>query len=128
MQDKSSRVPKVLVIEDDPGYQRILQIYLKRAGATCECCYDGRTGLQKLLNNAYDLSIIDINIPELDGSALAARLKDENDTTPLIAITAINIEGLRKNALKVGFNDFFQKPLTEDQIMKIIQQYVCEKT
>ena len=127
MEGKSSRVPKVLFIEDNPGYQCILQIYLKRAVATCECCYDGRTSLKKLLDNAYGLSFMDINNSKLDNFALAARRTGKNDTTPLIAITAINIEGLRKILYKIGFNDFFQKPLIEDQITKIIQQYVCEK-
>lgn len=127
MQNESDQTPKVLVIEDDPGYQRILQLYIQRAGATCECCIDGRSGLKKAIDNAYDLAIIDINIPEMDGFAVATRLKDENNTTPLIAITAITIEGLKKNALKVGFNEFLQKPLTEEDITRIIQQYALKK-
>ena len=123
MQDESDPTPKVLVIEDDPGYQRILQLYLQRVGAVCECCFDGKSGLKKAIENHYALIIIDIHIPEMDGFAVATRLKDENDTTPLIAITAITIEGLRKNALKVGFTEFLQKPLTEEQITRIVQQY-----
>lgn len=127
MREEAVPTPKVLVIEDDPGYQRILQIYLQRAGAICECCYDGKSGLEKATDNTYDLIIIDINIPEMDGFAVATRLRDENDTTPLIAITAISIEGLKKNALKVGFNEFLQKPLPEEEIKRMVTQYASKK-
>ena len=115
--------PKVLVIEDDPGHQRIFEIYLKRAGADCDCCFDGRSGLEKALEYDYDLMIIDIHIPELDGFAIATRLRDEHKQTPLIAVTALTIEGLKKNALKVGFNEFVQKPLSEDKIKGFLGKY-----
>ncbi|MEN8126823.1 MAG: response regulator [Planctomycetota bacterium] len=127
MQNENAQRPNVLVIEDDPGYQRILELYFQRAGAVCDCCFDGRGGLQKALSNTYDIIIIDIHIPEMDGFAVATQLRDENDMTPLIAITAITIEGLRKNALKVGFNEFLQKPLTEESIARILQEYASGK-
>ena len=126
MQDEDLK-PSVLIIEDDPGHQRILELYFQRAGAICDCCFDGRSGLQKALNNTYDIIVIDIHIPEMDGFAVATQLRDKKDTTPLIAITAITIEGLKKNALKVGFNEFLQKPLTEERIARIIQQYTSQK-
>ena len=123
MPNESKNTLKVLVIEDDLSCQRLLQIYLQRAGADCECCYDGKSGLEKALENNYDLIIVDINIPKLDGFAVATRLKDESDKTPLVAITAIHIEDLEKNALKVGFSEYLQKPLTENDIVRIIRQY-----
>ena len=116
--------PKVLVIEDDPGHQRIFEIYLKRAGANCKCCFDGREGLREALENHYDLVIIDIHVPELDGFAVATRLRDEHKKTPLIAVTALTIEGLKKNALKLGFNEFVQKPLSEDKIKGFLIKYI----
>ena len=123
MENETAKCPKVLVVEDDPGYQRILELYLRRAGAACECCSDGSLGLQKAHESRYDLIIIDIHIPKIDGFAMATRLRDEGDTTPLIAITAITIEGLRKNAIKVGFNEFIQKPLSESELTRILKQY-----
>jgi DNA-binding response OmpR family regulator len=123
MKRKTVSRPKVLVIEDDPGHQRIFEIYLNRAGAACECCFDGRSGLQKAFDHHYDLIIIDIHIPELDGFAVATRLRDDHDKTPLIAVTALTVESLKKNALKVGFNEFLRKPISEDELSRILRQY-----
>jgi len=123
MQNENSK-PSVLIIEDDPGYQRILELYFHRAGAGCDCCFDGKSGIEKALSGSYDLIIIDIHIPKMDGFAVATRLRDEKETTPLIAITAITIEGLRRNALKVGFNGFLEKPITEEKIAEIMRQYL----
>jgi len=123
MEHENVSRPKVLVIEDDPGHQRIFEIYLNRAGAMCDCSSNGRSGLEKALKNHYDLIIIDIHIPELDGFAVATRLRDEQHTTPLIAVTALTIEGLKKNALKVGFSEYVQKPITEEKLNLILQEY-----
>ena len=123
MKAKNISPPKVLVIEDDPGHQRIFEIYLKRIGAACDCCSNGRTGLEQAINRHYDLILIDIHIPELDGFAVATRLREEHNRTPLVAVTALTIEGLKKNALKVGFNEFIPKPVSEAELTRLLKQY-----
>jgi DNA-binding response OmpR family regulator len=123
MQEEKTSRPNALIIEDDPGHQRILELYLQRAGCACECCFDGKTGLQKAIDNQFQLVFVDIHIPELDGFAVATRLRDQGDQTPLIAVTAMTIESLKRNALKVGYNEFLQKPFTEEQIVKIVAQF-----
>lgn len=123
MQKKSIPHPKVLIVEDDPGHQRILELYLNRAGCTCKCCFDGKTALQIVDENPFDLIFIDIHIPEMDGIAVATRLREQSIKVPLIAVTAMTIESLKRNALKVGFNEFLQKPFSEGQIAKIVEQF-----
>jgi DNA-binding response OmpR family regulator len=123
MQKESKNQPNVLIIEDDPGHQRILELYLTRAGCTCECCFDGKTGLQKAMSGEFQLIFIDIHIPELDGFSVATRLSEHGDQTPLIAVTALTIGSLRRNALKIGFKEFLQKPFSEKQIQNIVAQF-----
>jgi DNA-binding response OmpR family regulator len=123
MQKESKNQPNVLIIEDDPGHQRILELYLTRAGCTCECCFDGKTGLQKAMSGQFQLIFIDIHIPELDGFSVATRLSEHGDQTPLIAVTALTIGSLRRNALKIGFKEFLQKPFSEKQIQNIVAQF-----
>lgn len=123
MQKESKDQPNILVIEDDPGHQRILELYLVRAGCTCECCYDGKTGLQKAMGGQFQLIFIDIHIPELDGFSVAARLFENGIHTPLIAVTALTIESLKRNAMKMGFKEFLQKPISEKQIQDIVAQF-----
>jgi DNA-binding response OmpR family regulator len=123
MQKESKNQPNVLIIEDDPGHQRILELYLTRAGCTCECCFDGKTGLQKAMSGEFQLIFIDIHIPEMDGFSVATRLSEHGDQTPLIAVTALTIGSLRRNALKIGFKEFLQKPFSEKQIQNIVAQF-----
>jgi CheY-like chemotaxis protein len=123
MQKESKNQLNVLIIEDDPGHQRILELYLIRAGCTCECCFDGKTGLQKAIDGQFQLIFIDIHIPELDGFSVATRLHEHGDQTPLVAVTALTIQSLRRNALKVGFREYLQKPITEEQIQEIVARF-----
>ena len=123
MQKESKDRPNILVIEDDPGHQRILELYLVRAGCTCECCFDGKTGLQMAMSGQFQLIFIDIHIPELDGFSVATRLFENGNHTPLIAVTALTIESLKRNAMKIGFKEFLQKPISEKQIQDIVAQF-----
>ena len=122
--DKLDRKPKVLVIEDDPGHQKLLELYIKRSGCSCDCSYDGRTGLEKALTNAYDLILCDINIPEMDGFMVAMQIRDAGNHTPLIAITALQLEGMKRKAIAIGYNDFLEKPIEQAHIEKLLHIYV----
>ena len=116
--------PVALVIEDDPGHQRMLEIRIKRSGCKCDCAFDGRKGLDKALNKHYDILFVDIHIPELDGFMVAASLRESGCTAPLIAVSALKLEGLEKQALANGFNEFLRKPVEQKALEKIISQYV----
>jgi CheY-like chemotaxis protein len=115
--------PRVLIAEDDLVYQRLLERYIQRAGGSCECSSDGRTALQKATENHYDLLLIDMHIPSLDGIMLVKLLRERGCAIPSIAITALEIDNLEQNALTVGFNEFFQKPITETDISSLFKRY-----
>lgn len=127
MQEGMPKKPYVLIIEDDPGHQRLLELYLKRAGCRCECCFDGKTGLDKALNHDYDLVFIDINIPELDGFMVATLLREHDKEVAMVAITALELEGIKRKAMAVGYNDFMQKPLEQDIIETILEKHFFSK-
>ena len=75
------------------------------------------------MSGEFQLIFIDIHIPELDGFSVATRLHEHGDQTPLIAVTALTIQSLRRNALKVGFREYLQKPITEKQIQEIVARF-----
>lgn len=116
--------PRVLIIEDDPGHQRLLEICVHSAGCQTDCCFDGKTGFAKSQSAHYDLILVDINIPELDGFMVATLLRERGDKTPLVAISALELQGIRRKAMAVGFNDFLQKPIEQETIGKTIRQYI----
>lgn len=116
--------PKILIVEDDPGHQKLLELYLRRMGCDCDACFDGKTGLDMALQNSYAILFIDINIPEMDGFMLATQLRDRGYKGPLVAVTALKMEGIKRNALKVGYNDFLEKPIVQDVLADIVHHYI----
>lgn len=116
--------PRILVIEDDPGHQRLLELYLKRARCRCDCCFDGKTGLQKAIDDDYDMVFVDINIPEMDGFMVATLLREQDQKVVLVAITALELEGIKRKAIAVGYNDFLQKPLQQEMIEAVLNKHL----
>ena len=130
MDEKENRLPSVLIIEDDPGHQRLLEIYVKRAGCATDACYDGKTGVEMAVSKQYDLILVDIHIPELDGFMVATQLRDMGYQMPMVAVTALKLHGIERKALAVGFNDFLQKPIKQEDITTILDKYLptrCSK-
>lgn len=117
---------RVLVVEDDPGYQRLLEISINRLGCHCDCCSDGKTALDCVASHPYDLIFIDIHIPELDGFMVACQLRESGYALPLIAISALKLEGIERKAKAVGYNDFLQKPIEDHQIEQLVNRYATK--
>ena len=115
--------PRVLIVEDDPGHQRLLELYLKRAGCDCEISSDGKKGLQKAFSEHYDLMFVDINIPEIDGFMVATLLRDKDIKIPLVAVTALELEGIKRKASAVGYDDFLEKPFAQAEIEAVLNKY-----
>jgi CheY-like chemotaxis protein len=87
---------------------------------------DGRSALAFIESYPYDLVFLDIHIPELDGFMVACQLRDMGYTVPLIAISALKLEGIERKAKAVGFTEFFQKPIEQDQIQRLLEQYATK--
>jgi CheY-like chemotaxis protein len=121
------KTPHVLIIEDDPGHQRLLQLIIQKNGASCDCAFDGKAGLEKATTHDYDMIFVDINIPQMDGFMLATRLRDMGYTTPLVAITALKLQEIERKALAVGFNAFVVKPIKQDTIDQLQHQFLKQK-
>ena len=120
--------PRVLVIEDDPGHQRLIELYLKRTGCICEFAGDGKKGIEKAMTGHYDLIFADLNIPELDGFMVATLLREREVQTPLIAVTALELEGIKRKATAVGYDDFLRKPLGQKQIESVLDKYLTKRS
>ncbi|MBL7215114.1 MAG: response regulator [Phycisphaerae bacterium] len=123
MEANRQKNPRVLIVEDDPGHQRLLELYLKRAGCDCDISSDGKKGIQQATSSHYDLIFVDINIPEIDGFMVATLLRDQGIEIPLIAVTALELEGIRRKASAVGYNDFLRKPFGQAEIEAVLNKY-----
>ena len=124
MEDMAVLRPRVFVVEDDPGYQRLLERTLTRLGCDCRCCNNGKTALELVSAACYDLVFIDIHIPELDGFMVACQLREMGYTHPLIAISALKLEGIERKAKAVGFDDYLPKPIEQEHIEQLLARYI----
>lgn len=101
---------KVLVVEDDPDINELIQIHLKDLNYDIQVCNHGKRGFEEAKNNIYDLIILDIMLPEMDGIAICQRLRALDNYTPILMITAKSEEIDKVIGLESGADDYITKP------------------
>lgn len=103
---------KVLVIEDDLNIAELVGIHLKDLNCEVTCIHEGKKGLLSAFDNAFDLIILDIMLPELDGVEICRRLRAEKILTPILMLTARTHEIDKVLGLETGADDYLTKPFS----------------
>ena len=106
-------MPKILLVEDNEMNRDMLSRRLQRKGFEVEMAVDGKQGVDMALANRYDLILMDMSLPVLDGWEATRRLKADEATraTPVIALTAHAMTGDKERALAAGCDDYDTKPI-----------------
>ena len=117
---------RILYIEDNPENRLLMRRVLTAAGYVIEEAFDGNSGLQTAVESPPDLILIDINLPELDGYEVTARLKQLPDLAdvPIIAVTANVMKGDREKTLAAGCDGYIQKPIDIDLLPSQIESFL----
>ncbi|TVX92340.1 response regulator transcription factor [Paenibacillus agilis] len=102
--------PKVLVVEDEPTLARLLSYNLTQEGYKTTLVDNGRDGLQMGLNEPFELIVLDIMLPGMNGFEVLQKLRQAKVTTPIIILTARNAEEEVVQGLKYGADDYITKP------------------
>ena len=102
---------RVLLAEDNPVNALLVQTLLKREGCTVELAGTGEEALAALGRGRYDLVLMDMRMPGMDGPETARAIRAREDATPIIALTANSFEEDRRQCLEAGMNAFLTKPL-----------------
>lgn len=105
-----------LIIEDDPREQRFLSEGLTRLGYVCEVIGNGQTGCERLLARTYDLALVDIMLPQLEGTDLIRRVRREGVETPIIVVSALGTTADRVTGLNAGADDYLAKPCSLSEL------------
>lgn len=119
---------KILVADDNIINQKVAVSFFKKLGFKIDLAYDGEQVLEKLKTNSYDLIFMDCQMPNLDGYETTKKLRSENYSKPIIALTADNSNSEKEKCLAVGMDDFLSKPFTELEIKTILNKYLSPKT
>ncbi len=114
---------KILIIEDDQEIIKLLEIHLTDLIYTTDKAMDGETGLQMALENEYDLILLDLTLPIMDGVEVCKKLRAQK-STPIIMLTAKSEEIDRVLGLEIGADDYITKPFSIRELLARIKAVI----
>ena len=113
---------RVLLVEDGASNRKLITLVLQRAGAVVEWAEDGKTGSDMALAGKYDVVLMDMQMPIMDGYTAARRCRKEGLKTPIIALTAHAMRGDEEKCREAGCTGFLTKPIDMDLLVRTIGQ------
>lgn len=119
---------KILIVEDEEKLSRLLELELNYENYETEIASNGQDALLLLLNNDYDLVLLDIMIPELSGLEVLRRLRRQHITTPVILLTARDEVHDKVSGLDLGANDYVTKPFQIEELLARIRAHLRMET
>ncbi len=100
---------KILVVDDEIEIADLIGLYLRNEGFEAVCCYSGREALNKIENEKFDLAILDVMLPEVDGFTLCSKIREKHKF-PVIMLTAKTADTDKISGLALGADDYMTKP------------------
>ena len=116
----------ILIVEDNPVNQQVTGKLVKKLGCSCSLAENGREAIQKLENEGFDLVLMDLMMPEMDGieTTRLIRSSDSNYANiPIIALTANVLPSTESNCKTAGMDDFMDKPITFARMKAFLENW-----
>lgn len=108
--------PKILYVEDDLDLSFVTKDNLEIKGFEIIYCKDGKAGWDEFCKNEFDLCILDVMLPEMDGFTLAKKIRETNEDIPIIFLSAKSLKEDRIEGLVVGGDDYITKPFSIQEL------------
>jgi len=120
------RGARVLLVEDNAINREVAVAFLEEAGMQVEIAEDGRQGLAAATGGSFDLVLMDIHMPEMDGLEATRRIRRIKELAglPIVAMTANAMAGDREKSLAAGMNDHINKPVDQDVLYRALKQWI----
>jgi two-component system sensor histidine kinase/response regulator len=122
----SRRPRRILLVEDNAVNRRLAIVMLQKGGHTVVVAGDGKEALAALGKQEFDLVLMDVQMPEMDGFEATAAIREKEKATgthlPIIAMTAYAMEGDRERALEAGMDDYVSKPFKAKEMLEAIER------
>ena len=113
--------PKILLVEDDPNLSLVLQDYLEMMSYDITLARNGKEGLDIFKNGSFNLCILDIMMPVMDGFTLAEEIRKMTDTVPIVFLTAKSLKEDRIKGFRLGCDDYIMKPFSTEELSLRVQ-------
>ncbi len=120
--------PRILLVEDDTSMGYLLTTLLEEEGYSVQHCADGEAGLNMYKPDSFDLCILDVMMPRMDGFALARRLRDIDPHVRFLFLTARSLKEDMLHGFALGAEDYIRKPFDKDELMCRIQVMMRRNT
>ncbi len=111
---------KILIVEDEKTISEILEYTITREGYEAVCAYDGITALENALSGNFDLILLDVMLPGMDGFEVCSKVREVLDT-PIIMLTAREEEADKVQGLELGADDYMTKPFSHAELISRIK-------
>jgi DNA-binding response OmpR family regulator len=111
----------ILLCEDDENLGMLLREYLEAKGFKADLCIDGEEGYNAFCENNYDLCILDVMMPKMDGFTLASKIREMNAEVPFIFLTAKTLIEDVREGFEIGADDYITKPFRMDVVVLRIE-------
>ena len=108
---------KILLAEDDLNLGLLLVDFLESEGFTVNLCKDGELALQAFNRHAFDLCLLDVMMPKMDGFELAKAIREKDEKMPVIFITAKSLKTDKLKGYGLGADDYITKPFDEEELL-----------
>jgi len=124
---------KILLVEDNLMNQKVVMFNLKKLNCDITPVTNGKEALENFKNNSYDLILMDIMLPEMNGYDITIeirkfeKLNEVKNPVTIIALTANTYENDKEKCLSVGMDDYISKPFSAQQLIKTIEKYIPEE-
>jgi DNA-binding response OmpR family regulator len=115
---------KILVAEDDANLGQLLEDFLSAEGIDVKLCKNGESALHEFNSSHFDLCLLDIMMPKLDGYSLAKEIRTKDQAIPLIFITARSLKEDKLKGYEYGCDDYIIKPFDEEELLWKIKAVV----
>ena len=112
---------RVLIVEDEVRLAATLQDLLELNGFTADVCHDGEEGLDNALSSIYDVILLDVMLPKLDGFSVLRRMRAEGNSTPVLMLTAKSETADKVTGLDAGADYYLTKPFEPKELLACIR-------
>jgi CheY-like chemotaxis protein/HPt (histidine-containing phosphotransfer) domain-containing protein len=126
IEEQKRQTVRILVAEDNPMNQKLAVTLLEKTGYWVDAVEDGRMVIEALKRTAYDLILMDVQMPEMDGfeaTKIIREMEGEAKHTPIIAMTAHAMKGDRERCLQAGMDDYISKPIEPKEMLDAIEKW-----
>jgi CheY-like chemotaxis protein len=119
-----SNEKNILLVEDNKINQMITQKMLERKGISCVIIDNGEDAIENVRINNYDLILMDVHLPGINGTEATTEIRKFNNTVPIIALTAISLNENREMLLSYGMNEVITKPFEPEHFYTVVTKYL----